>query len=42
MSRELVNVLIKEVYNKLLKSVGPDGVTDVRRAVSYRTRNRHA
>jgi len=30
MSRELVNVLIKEVYNKLLKSVGPEGVTEAR------------
>jgi len=30
MSKELVNVLIKEVYNKLLKSVGPKGVTTVR------------
>ena len=29
MSKELVNVLIKEVYNKLLKSVGPEGVKDV-------------
>jgi len=30
MSKELVNVLIKEVYNKLLKSTGPEGVKDVR------------
>jgi len=30
MSKELVNILIKEVYNKLLKDVGPEGVTDVR------------
>jgi len=30
MSKELVNVLIKEVYNKLLKSVGPEGVENVR------------
>ena len=29
MSKELVNVLIKEVYNKLLKSVGPEGVKNV-------------
>ena len=30
MSKELVNVLIKEVYNKLLKNVGPGGVKNVR------------
>jgi len=29
MSKELVNVLIKEVYNKLLKDVGPEGVKNV-------------
>ena len=31
MSKELVNVLIKEVYNKLLKDVGPEGVKNVSR-----------
>jgi len=29
MSKELVDVLIKEVYNKLLKDVGPEGVKNV-------------
>jgi len=34
MSKELVNVLIKQVYNKLLKDVGPEGVKNVRMAAS--------
>ena len=30
MSKQLVDVLIKEVYKKLLKDVGPEGVKNVR------------
>jgi len=36
MSKELVNVLIKEVYNKLLKTVGPQGVKNVRQCFCQR------
>jgi len=40
MSKELVDVLIKEVYNKLLKDVGPKGVKNVSNYTLYLCRGR--